>query len=1108
MKARIGFWLALALVACVVDATVAHAQTTWMQPRVRVWYVGAAGDADMSSNAEEAYLLQSIVGTTATVKYHSALTHWTLPKPTTVGTYSTTDMGPCWIHPQRLQTVQIGEYWRGDQRITLVERDKTFNDLPNRLLPAWALQDLAPQRQVVKITYKIDKTYALPTGSAWFDAATGLLLYHNSWWGGTRYFFILAEINYDFARGVMVPEDNGPHTGFRSFVSERSLGVFMVGGGGSITIQSMVESRYGSTVQTLVLPSITPSSFSSAYRNFAFFGDVPVVRQKEYPASTNSRPEQWTAFGQHLWWWLPSTVTGAAAVAPAAALDAAVEAGAGAEVGAAAAAAINVFDVPMSRTATQPLTYTATQTPQRFHFSWLKFDAAGYMTEFAAKDPSTGLSVQPGDFTYFPCWVALQQLGRDATGPEDCVDGRKYYATNMALAPLPKPGISSLFPATGPTSGGTAITITGTNFIAGETGVTVGGAAATEVLVQSATSLTCKTPAGTLGKRDVTVTTGGGSATADGAFEYVESAVVTPAPDPAQPVTVSVPVQGGTLTATFSGVTTSGTLTVTPVTAPTPPMTQVSFLPGTAFSLSATGVAYKSVTICVPYTDAAVAAAGLTEETLMVWLQPSSSTPWVDATVSHDLGGNRVCALNALTFVTVAGMNAALPQARYLSEGATSNFFATSLALANPSATATANAVLRFARADTTTRVRYVAVPPHGRRTVDVSTVPEMDPAEFSTVIESDQPLIADRTMAWGDTGYGAHAETSVASPATTWYLAEGATHSGFSLFYLVQNPHQTEAAQVRVRYLRPSGAPLEKVHTVPPHSRYNIWVNQEELPPGSGQKPLASTDVSAVLESVNGVAVIVERAMYLDRPGQVFAAGHESAGLTRPATSWFLAEGATGGYFDLFVLLANPGTTDAQVEATYLLPSGATIAKSYEVPANSRFNIWVDFEDPQLANTAVSTTIRSTNDVPIIVERAMWWPGGNWYEAHNSAGATATGTVWALAEGKSDTARGLETYILVANTSTTAATVRVTLLFEDGTTAERTFGPSDIPAQSRFNVPVGGFFAQAAGKRFGAIVESLGETPAQIVVERAMYWDAAGQQWAAGTNALATKLQ
>ena len=64
---------------------------------------------------------------------------------------------------------------------------------------------------------------------------------------------------------------------------------------------------------------------------------------------------------------------------------------------------------------------------------------------------------------------------------------------------------------------------------------------------------------------------------------------------------------------------------------------------------------------------------------------------------------------------------------------------------------------------------------------------------------------------------------------------------------------------------------------------------------------------MSAVIESINGVPIIVERAMYLDQPGRAFGAGHESAGVTAPATQWFLAEGATGSFFDLFILIANP---------------------------------------------------------------------------------------------------------------------------------------------------------------------------------------------------------
>ena len=45
------------------------------------------------------------------------------------------------------------------------------------------------------------------------------------------------------------------------------------------------------------------------------------------------------------------------------------------------------------------------------------------------------------------------------------------------------------------------------------------------------------------------------------------------------------------------------------------------------------------------------------------------------------------------------------------------------------------------------------------------------------------------------------------------------------------------------------------------------------------------------------------------------------------------------------------------------------------------------------------------------------------------------------------------------------------------------------------------------AGKRVGALIESLGPAPAQIVVERAMYASPNGQTWAAGTNALGSRL-
>ena len=75
---------------------------------------------------------------------------------------------------------------------------------------------------------------------------------------------------------------------------------------------------------------------------------------------------------------------------------------------------------------------------------------------------------------------------------------------------------------------------------------------------------------------------------------------------------------------------------------------------------------------------------------------------------------------------------------------------------------------------------------------------------------------------------------------------------------------------------------------------------------------------------------IMVERAMYLTGSGRTFNAGHESAGVTEPALQWFLAEGATGPYFDLFMLLANPARTPSQVTATFLKPDGSTVVKAY----------------------------------------------------------------------------------------------------------------------------------------------------------------------------------
>lgn len=92
------------------------------------------------------------------------------------------------------------------------------------------------------------------------------------------------------------------------------------------------------------------------------------------------------------------------------------------------------------------------------------------------------------------------------------------------------PSISGVAPSTGLTTGGTAVTITGTGFT-GATAVTFGGTAATSFTVVSDTQITATTPAGTAGAVAVAVTNADGTDTEAGAFEYTVPPAPTPAPN-------------------------------------------------------------------------------------------------------------------------------------------------------------------------------------------------------------------------------------------------------------------------------------------------------------------------------------------------------------------------------------------------------------------------------------------------------------------------------------------------------------------------------------------------------------------------------------------------
>ena len=428
---------------------------------------------------------------------------------------------------------------------------------------------------------------------------------------------------------------------------------------------------------------------------------------------------------------------------------------------------------------------------------------------------------------------------------------------------------------------------------------------------------------------------------------------------------------------------------------------------------------------------------------------------------------------------------------RYLAEGATGTFFDTRYAIANPNPTP-ATVAIRLALDGGGIERRSIWIEPGRSVTID-SRAQGLGTASFSGVFESDLPVVVDRVMSWGDAQgvpYGSHAETSSGAPGTSWFLAEGSTSAGFQLFYLLQNPQATPTTAT-VRFLLPGGFPVVRTYDLPAQSRTTIYVNSL---PG-----FETTDVSAEITATQPIAV--ERAMYRSMDGQIFALAHAAAAVAAPSTSWFFGEGATGAFFDTFLLLANPSAQNAVVQVEYLRDGDGAVTRTYTVPANRRFSVYVDGE-PGMAATAFGT--RVTSSVPIVAERAMYWPGGffDYYEGHDSAGATQTGSHWVLAEGEEAGPNQAHTFVLIANTSSTPVSVRVRTLPETGPAEASEL--LQIAGNARLTFPLITFRSFLRG---GVDVIEEGSATGALVVEGSIYWNAGGRVFGAGANWPATRV-
>ncbi|MBN1515199.1 Ig-like domain repeat protein [Candidatus Sumerlaeota bacterium] len=192
---------------------------------------------------------------------------------------------------------------------------------------------------------------------------------------------------------------------------------------------------------------------------------------------------------------------------------------------------------------------------------------------------------------------------------------------------------------------------------------------------------------------------------------------------------------------------------------------------------------------------------------------------------------------------------------------------------------------------------------------------------------------------------------------------------------------------------------------------------------------------------------------------------------------------------FETFLMIFNPDESEtAEIEITLYFESGDPVVLNTQAAPMQRRTINLGNALAQLDLHGVlrfGIRLLSTNNVPIVTERSMYWNPGGIYRAAgtSSAGAAELSNIWLLGEGSTTLNR--QTELAMMNPSATDSVVRIRWLPEDGAMQDTI---TTVSARSRVTINA----ADIVGvDNFSAEIVSTNEQP--IVVERTMHGPAYG---------------
>lgn len=297
-------------------------------------------------------------------------------------------------------------------------------------------------------------------------------------------------------------------------------------------------------------------------------------------------------------------------------------------------------------------------------------------------------------------------------------------------------------------------------------------------------------------------------------------------------------------------------------------------------------------------------------------------------------------------------------------------------------------------------------------------------------------------------------------------YVAGGSTLNKDSTALPLLNPGSLRARVVLTLYTRTRMIQLPDI-VIQPHTRMTVNVGA-----AAGRGTTFGLRVQA--DQKVAAQVVVQRGM--NTP-------YSLVGAPELSTTWYLAEGYTGGTFHEYLHILNPLRIAAHVLIRAVLAGGGAYqVLSCDVPARRSAALELHHLVPH-ANFAVVVS----SATPVLIARVMTYGPGA-YGATAATGIATPGTKWNFINGS--IAPGASTYVLAYNPSKTT-TANLTLKLYSTFGARLISHIERIAPQRRVTLPITTLIqgSAAISATFSGAIDIAASSSTPLVVEQATYY-------------------